>query len=300
MRISFQSASICRTNNFNKTKVNKSNNYEGYKNNNSPNFKACNKYLKGLAILGSGAFITLLSAIGINLSHNSYKNLTQRGVINYAEPLQTDFETREEAINYAKARVTEALNVPEPYEHLVLIDNATNEVLAEFKGDENQVTECLSAWDEIRVAFNGKGYTSIHGHPENLNGTTNPIGFTDFLSLVNTHQNTVITAVRKDGKTSTLAKMPYYTTPTKKQILDTYEKITQILAMSFQRTQPQMYDSLYKAFHHTTDSVKQAEISSAFDSILSKQDTTFDCHRMIHKFWEKHAPKLGLKYYTNY
>ncbi len=300
MKICFQSSAIYQNNTFNKTHSNKTRNQSSHKCYGNPNFKSGNKYLRGIAGFGVATFATLLSLIGINLHNNSYKTLSQSGVINYVEPLQTDFETRDEAILYAKNRVIEALNAPKPYEHLVLIDNATNEILAEFKGDENQVVECLSAWDEICVAFNGKGYTSIHGHPENKNGSTNPIGFTDFLSLINTPKNTVIAAVSRDGNISALTKLPYYSQPEDKKIENIKNGIVEILAKSFQRTQPQMYDSLYNAFFSTTDSLKKAKISSTFDSILNLQDTTYECHRLLHKFWEKQAPKLGLKYYTNF
>ncbi len=257
--------------------------------------------LKQKILNNAGAILAILGVYtGGAFYDNSYYKLNKDGYISYVKPSQTNFEKREDAINYAKERIIDALNTNPPYEHMVYINNANNEILAEFKGDEQKVYGILSLADKIKIAYSGKGYTILHGHPENINGETNPLGYNDFISLTENEQNTEIAAVNRRGEVSLLRKNNNFTPLTQETTGEVNHDIINLLNISLQKNKPVLYYSIINAYTQTTDSLKKTKLSNKFDSLLMLQDSTAYLHKLLHKYWHEHAPKLGLEYFTNY
>ncbi len=249
----------------------------------------------------AGAILTGLGAyIGTGFYENSYYKLNKDGYINYVTPVQKNFETQNDAVDYAKRQIINGLKSHPPYEHLVYINNATNNILAEFKGDNSHVTGRLSLTDQIGVAYYGEGYSILHGHPENGNGLTNPLGFNDFYFLVTDEYNTEVSAVNKYGEVSKLKKLDNFRPLNEEQIEDVRTKIIDILKLSFYKTRPGLYDSIIDSYTKSKNPVEKEILSHKFDSILTLQDTTIYCNMLLHAFWKKHAPKIGLEYFTNF
>ena len=257
--------------------------------------------LKNRILNTAGAALTALGVyIGGVFYENSYYKLDKDGYITYIEPAQKKFETREDAINYAKERIIAALNNDPPYEHMVYINNANNDILAEFKGNEKQVTGCLSLADKIKLAYKGEGYTVLHGHPENINGETNPLGFNDFSSLTADNQNTAVAAINRRGEVSLLRKNNTFNPLTQEKVENVNSDIIGLLDSSLRKNNPVLYHSVINAYTHAADSAEKANFSHKFDSLLILQDTTVYLHKLLNKYWKEHAPKLGLDYFTNF
>ncbi len=246
------------------------------------------------------AFVLLGMYTAANMYENSYYKLNRDGIVNYIEPAEKQFDTREEAFDYARARITGALNSDKPYEHLVNISNANNEILAEFKGDCKEVRSALSLIDLMKVIWQGEGYTTLHGHPENGNGLTNPVGFNDFSALVKNEHNTEVIAFNKKGEISCLRKTGKYSQLSEEQLKEINEEIINILSMSLKKTQPVLYKRIVETYLQTKDSDLKKQLSQKFDSLLIQQDTTVYANRVLHDFWKKIAPKIGLEYFTNF
>ncbi len=246
----------------------------------------------------------VLSALGVYAGgafyENSYYKRTRDGDISYVEPVQKNFDSRGEAINYAKQRVIEGLNKDSAYEHMVYINNADNEILAEFKGNDETVAGTLSLADEIKIIFDGKGYSAVHGHPENSNGTTNPLGFLDFKSLMENKNLTEICAVNKYGEVSRLRKGPDFKPISTEQIDSMRTEMLKLLNCSFKYTSGNLHDKILQEYKETEDSLSRTKLISKYESLLQEQAVTPFFHNLVHRFWEKCAPFFGLEYYTNY
>ncbi len=255
---------------------------------------------KKIRNVAGAAFAILGLYTGSEFYENSYYKLDKNGDINYVKPEKKRFDTRKDAIDYAKVRIVEALNNDTPYEHLVNINNANNEILAEFKGNDKEVKGVLSLADLVKIIYQGKGYTMLHGHPENGNGLTNPLGFQDFTTLIENEHNTEVTAINRYGEVSGLRKTNDFTPLNEEQINDINNKIIDILTNSFRITQPKLYNKIIETYQQSTDSLEKEQLSQKFDSIVLLQDSTLYTNKYIHKFWKEYAPKLGLEYFTTF
>ena len=255
------------------------------------------KYLK-MCLLG---FITTASGLFCHeLKENSYCQMQKDGIIDYIEPIQTKFKTRKDAMKYATARITEALNYPLPYEHAIYINNANNEILAEFRGTESEVVTALSLFDKLKLAFYNKGATLVHGHPEYENGITAPISYPDFETLTTNKYVTHVIAMDKNGKISQLEKLPYYynlSQETKDKVF--YDHIS-INFDSFEATHPEIYKELIKKYLEETDSIEKSILKQELDFYVSNQDSTKHTNRAMHRYWRKNAQNLGLEYFSNF
>lgn len=230
----------------------------------------------------------------------SYEGMEEAGIVDYVEPKQEKFETRQQAFDYAKTRVVEALQAEPPYEHAVLINNATNEILAEFKGDEDKVVTAVSFADMIKLAYQQKGYSMVHGHPAYKNDVTTPLGFQDFTVFVENEDMTEIAAVNKYGEFSCLRKRPTYQSLDGVKVQSLYKEFLRILTNSVKKNTPCLWKDYTKALMNVADSTQMDSIDVEFSKVLNKQDSIPDVVKKVQKFWKKHAPQNGMDYYTNY
>ena len=241
-----------------------------------------------------------IGLLGYELRTNNYEALDKQGVINYIEPQKNKFDSRRDVYNYAINQATKALNSSQPYEHAVYINNANNEVLAEFEGNKDKVYTAISFIDKLKLKLYGEGATLIHGHPSFENGVTPPISHPDFETLCNNDFLTEIVAVDKKGKVSLLRKTPFFSPPneTIKELVST--ELVVILFDSFEETQPDKFVEIISAYQKETDSLKTLELKKELDYYVLGQDSTEYTNRAIHEYWQTTAKKLGLEYYTNF
>ena len=253
--------------------------------------------LKNTLLMASAYSIGLL---GYELRTDNYQTLHREGVISYVRPLKTEFDTRREVFDYATERVKGALNRKRPYEHAVYVNNATNEVMAEFRGGEDKVNTAISYVDKMKLKYYGKGATLIHGHPAYSNGVTPPVSYQDFEALCENENLTEIVAMDKDGHVSLLRKSTFFQPPDKPTRDRLFLELVVILFESFERKTPEKYAEVIKAFQEETDTVKRLAIKKVLDYHVLAQDTTDFTNRAIDRYWNENAFKYGLEYFSNY
>ena len=258
------------------------------------------RYKKASRNIFLASLLILAGGIGKRFYTNSYSYQTSEGAINYVEPLKNDFDTRGEALNYAKERVVEALNSDTPYEHAITINNATNEIMGEFKGNKETVATYVSLLDEMKLAWHQKGYTLVHGHPAYKNGNTSPLSFTDFQTLISNDNITEIIALNKKGEISRLRKKITYQPLDTPTISNVQIELGKAQIKAFEAKQPARYQQFIKDYLAATNDAKRDSIDKEFTDITNKQDSTNECIRLVQKFWRKTASSLGLEYFTNY
>lgn len=229
-----------------------------------------------------------------------YEGLEKAGIVDYVEPEQKEFNTRADAVNYAKERVVKALSSDTPYEHAVLINDATNEVFAEFKGDNDKVVTAVSLWDMVKMAYQQTGFSMVHGHPAYQNDVTTPLGFQDFIAFVENEDMREISSVNKYGEISRLRKRPFYQALDSSKVMSLYMEFFNILTNSVKKNAPLVWKNYNNALNNVSDSLKIDSINKEFSKVINKQDSIPEVVRAVQKFWKKHAPKCGMDYYTNY
>lgn len=248
-----------------------------------------------LTLLGLAAG---LGIIGGTIGQKVFKHRNKHE-ITYNQPIakQTYFKTLDDAFNYGKQRILYALNTPSPYEHMVVIDKKTNKILVDTLGDAFNTFGTVKAEDLI----GSEGMLILHGHPQSGNGLTLPLGFTDFKALVDNPYAISVTAFSKDGKHSVLRKENGF------QPIDsiTMQKIKKSIGMdlakeSFKVNAPEMYKILGEIVRNPKDSIELNKALRETTQYLEDQDTTQYFIRGMHKFWEENAPKMKLKYITNF
>lgn len=241
-----------------------------------------------------------IGLLGYELRTNNYEALNSAGVISYVEPIQKDFSTRREVFDYATERIKESLRAKEPYEHAIYINNATNEVMAEFKGDENQVHTAISFVDKLKLKILGKGATLIHGHPEYANGITPPLSHSDFETLCKNDFLTEIVAMDKDGNVSLLRKSPFFVSPDLTERDNVSNDLVVILFDSFENKDYDKFVEVISAYQQETDSVKIKEIKKELDYYILGQDSTIFTNKSVDEYWKDNASKYGLEYFSNF
>lgn len=256
------------------------------------------KVLKWGARIGVPLLLTMTTVD--TFEKYDYEGLEKAGIVDYVEPVQKEFVTRALAMDYANKRVVEALNSDSPYEHAVLINDATNEVFAEFKGDNDKVVIAVSLWDMVKMAYQQTGYSMVHGHPTYKNDVTTPLGFQDFIVFVENEDMKEITSVNKYGEISRLKKKPFYQTIDSTMVMSLYAEFLKILTNSVKKNTPWLWKDYNKALENTSDSLEIDSINKEFSKVLNKQDSIPDVVKNVQKFWKKYAPKCGMDYYTNY
>lgn len=281
---------------------------------NAPMFQAVN-VKNNLPKINSSSVKDFMSAFGkavgivtaafgaltsVALGTYSYRAMDKRGEINYVEPLRTEFATRRDAINYATNWITLPLMSSKPYEYAVFIDNESNEILAEFKGDESHVMTGLSLADEIKVGFRGSGVTLLHGHPTYENGVTPPISFSDFCTLTSLDYITELVAMDKKGNVSGLRKTPDYKPISDEQRIEIYNDYHKILIQAAQQEEPGRISELKTEINATDDKIKQDSIYRVYEDLLFSFESSRIANKLWHNYWHANASKLGLEYYTNF
>lgn len=244
------------------------------------------------------ALLGLLTTIGIVIG----SGLVARQKFNdKIEKEKAEFLQNAEAFNmsyeFGKKKILDALNSDNPYEHLIAINNLTNEIVADTTESD---AFGVSANIFLEKENLQKGLTLLHGHP-NDGEYTSPVGFGDFKTLVDNYFITSVTAFNKDGQVSMLSKTPDFKM-LDKQVLENIKKDigVNLAHEAFRVNEPELYEELKNILLTSTDNIKRKNAEEAIKQHLADQDTTRYFFNGIHKYWEKNAEKLGLKYYTNF
>ena len=256
-----------------------------------------NSFINKILLKKFLAAIGLLGLSGNILSHFLNKNIK--------------FDNLEQAREYGKTIILKALNNKNPYEHLVIIDKDTNAIIAQVKGEKDNIKT-----DAFNLINPSRNFSVEHGHPTSciINGkpASMPISFTDYRSGIWGHNAEEVIAYDANGNFSKLRRSANYKKLSDKEIVY-YEKL-----------QMQIYDEIYlkkmlehlpKEFHSVTSGIHlkrfydilkiNGQLSKELDIKFQKafNETKKECPELLYgidKFWNTHAEKLGVIYESNY
>lgn len=200
--------------------------------------------------------------------------IKQISKIEYIEPSQKEFGYRENALEYAFKKVTYALKEEKPYEYGVMINDKTNEVLGEYKGDASSV----SIGSTSMIFYNlldipTEKYTTIHGHPETEQDYTSPFSFQDFISLNFQKNESTSIVVTKHGKYFLLKKKEDF---------------------------KPLNDVTMKSLEKEYDIVWSKRRSNRCITVNGSSGEVVLDYPQVHRFWGKIAQRYNLEYETNY
>lgn len=210
------------------------------------------------------------------------------------ESEQTSFDNRADAMQYAKKKITAALNKDYPREYMVYIDKYNN-ILGEFNGNDDSVYGDLLFFDMLKTKIPGYYYSSVHGHP-GYDGLSTPISCSDFEILNNENALKEVIAINKNGEYSLLRKKDDFEPLDFEKLYDIRHSLWDRLKEESQEKMPDKWKDVGKIISH----------DEFFDDKYTEQDviceyqTTPDGINCIHNFWKENAPKINLEYKTNY
>ena len=211
------------------------------------------------------------------------------------KPQQADqiiFKSEQEAQDYAKKRVIEALKAEPPFERAVLVQK--NKVIDEFDGSQ------------YSVPFDPKNYKEyqelsiIHGHPDTFEkGKATPISSGDIdLLLFNDNINTV-QAYSSVGEHSTITRKTGFWNKVKTffarthSYSDSNNLVKKLLPQELKERKKTLLLNIKKGNFDIDEPERiQQEILKA----VSSKDASLK----IHQYLTKTMPKYGLDYTTNY
>lgn len=226
------------------------------------------------------AAVMLMAGLGIaTFPFNEYRIKSE---CNMVVSEQSRFDTRKEALEYAKKKVTNALKEPSPYEYCVIIDN-NNNIVGEFKGDSTEVKSFYRLTDVIKNVFAGYNVTSVHGHPDGVENVTTPISFGDFRNLVNSLVEKESIVLNKQGEYSILKKTDKFVPLKENKIEALYYIYQKIMIDAFDENYPDKFLQ-----------------SDEYNAAVTQFSQTMKGIKIIDAFWRVCAPKVGLEYKTNY
>lgn len=220
-------------------------------------------------------FLCSFAALALLIAPKRIKDVSEQ--YGYKEPLQEQFGTKEEAIDYAIDRIRVSLNADEPKEYGVNLDYDDYSVISEKMGDDHSVSNYPLGFF-VKDYFNiDHPYISLHGHPEEMfmgKPATQTFSFQDFRSLVLDHNKKESFVINKDGKFCVFRKKEGFQ-PLSQQELEALEKDFEF--------------SFRSAFANPVEVYKGEEVVH-----------TFYDYQGMHAFWKRVADKHNLEYYTNY
>lgn len=205
----------------------------------------------------------------------------------------TEFNNRNDAIQYATDKITSRLNAKNPREYLVYVDEDNN-ILGEYVGNSGSVYGDLLFYDMLKTKLFGYKYTTLHGHPEH-DGYSTPLSFNDFEILNNNNAINEIVAINNDGEKSILKKNENF-----KEIDD--ETIYNLFTDYWGMLKEASKESLADKWEDVGKTVKNgfAEYTYSENEVILEYQKTLDGVKTIHNFWKENAPKLNLTYETDY
>ena len=200
---------------------------------------------------------------------------------------QTTFDSKNDAYSYAVGKIVKNLKKEYPCEYMVYLDNNSNDVLGEYRGSAGAVYGNLSYFDYLRTRLPGVYYTVLHGHPAR-NGYSTPISFPDFGVLNEKSAVKKVTAININGEYSSLEKT------------DNFEPIDEI---TISKMRHNLWDSLViESKKHMPDKWAKIDENCEFFArdLVCEYQGTLEGIKYMHNYWIETAPKLNLKYETNY
>lgn len=255
------------------------------------------KFTKKQAVRSQCMGLLFLSTLGI--AHNElYKNNIE-SKFEVVTPECSSFNTREEALEYAKKRITDALKEPKPYEYNVLIDN-NNNIVNEFKGDSAHVMYFYKNFDRLKNLLTDYSITSVHGHPDQVGNITTPISFGDFTALVASPIEKESIVFNKNGEYSLLRKTDKFVPLDDEEIEKLNDIYSTMMSTLFEKNHPEqsLNRQLNRNFSKSESARKNADKN--YLQNLNNFQTCIDGIKAIDVFWRELAPRLGLEYETNY
>lgn len=231
----------------------------------------------------AGLALGLISVNGPNTIQDIneiQESINKINLIEHIEPEQKEFATREKALEYAFKKIQKPLNIEKPYEYSVLINDNTNEIEAECKGDSNSViiTPRVSKIFYQKLGLDKDKYTALHGHPgiviNDEYSLVSSFSFADFRYLNNNDKLSTSIVVTKDGDSFLLRK--------KENFKQLDEQALKRIETAFDLVVENEAEFDFMIFGDRKKNGKQAVIS------LLRQ-----------KFWHMVAKKYNLEYETS-
>ncbi len=153
-----------------------------------------------------------------------------------AEPLQRDFRCTKDLFVYAKQRCIQALNQPEPYEHVVIADTKKNKVIVEYVGNSKYCR--IDGFEKLNL--DKQNTVLIHGHP-----SSTPISPGDIYTLLNSNLTQVV-AINDKGNFSLVAKSTNFD----KNVDKAYKRFRND---HFDLTSEMLFHNAYELYNNATD-----------------------------------------------
>lgn len=264
------------------------------------NFDNIKEYKEDLAIVGGIATVGL-----IGLSLIGKKN------ISYFLNQRIKFKNLEQARDFGKTKIINALKKNEPYEQLIIIDKKTNSIVAQAKGKKDYIKT-----DAFNVVHPSGSFSVEHGHPTccliDGKASSMPLSFDDYATSIWNYGAEDVIAYDINGKFSKLTRSPNFKRLNSKTIKHYSDIHMQIYDDVYLR---KMLEHLPKEFHNVTSGKELSEIYGRLkrNGQLSKElDIKFqqafnelnkECPELLYgidKFWRTHADDLGVIYESNY
>lgn len=194
----------------------------------------------------AGAVAAFIGVLGFGYLKNKevydefFKEEKQERIDNLKiKPEIRNFDSHEEALNYAFDRILPWINDTNPREYCVRIDNKTHNILNEFRGLERSVNPRKTFFMLAKQKFcDDFTYTTVHGHPGQDIGGTTTFSDTDLETFLKNDFCTEDYVLSKDRKYCRLKKEDNYRKPTEKEmdeILKNYSYMCDI-AKPWQKT----------------------------------------------------------------
>lgn len=263
-------------------------------------FDNIKNYKEEIAIVGGIATVGL-----IGLSLIGKKN------ISYFLNQRIKFKNLEQAREFGKTKIINALKKNEPYEQLIIIDKKTSSIVAQAKGKKDYIKT-----DAFEIVHPSGSFSVEHGHSTccliNGKAASMPLSFEDYATSIWNYGAEDVIAYDINGNYSKLKRSP------------NFKRLNAKTIKQFSEIEMQIYDDVYlkkmlehlpKEFHHVTSGKELGEIYRRLkrNGRLTKElDIKFqqafnelnkECPELLYgidKFWRTHADDLGVIYESNY
>ena len=231
--------------------------------------------------------------------------------ISYFLNQRIKFKILEQARDFGKTIIINALKKNEPYEQLIIIDKKTSSIVAQAKGKKDYIKT-----DAFEIVHPSGSFSVEHGHPTccliNGKAATMPLSFEDYTTSIWNYGAEDVTAYDINGNYSKLTRSPNFKRLNAKTIKQFSEIHMQIYDDVYLR---KMLEHLPEEFHHVTSGKELSEIYGRLkrNGQLTKElDIKFqqafnelnkECPELLYgidKFWRTHADDLGVIYESNY
>lgn len=250
--------------------------------------------------LENAGFIASMMFAGVSIGSYYIQDYKLKSEYNMVVSERSSFETRKDALKYAKKKVIDALKESSPYEYNVIIDN-NNNIVGEFKGDSTEVKSFYRMTDLLKGVFLGYSITSIHGHPDNTGqNITTPISFSDFRSLVTIPIEKESIVFNKRGEYSILKKTDRFVS-LEEELIEFFRYVyNEMLIDGFNKKNPEKLVKRESDKNFCNSNREKERIDKAYYEEVTQFSQTIDGIKIIDAFWREYASKLGLEYKTNY